>query len=88
MAISLTRTLQRCEVYPLTDKTAAASANAKHPSVMIVYNDTFDDAGDASLPVTATAVKNLHKFVEDGGAATSYSSEDALVKKICAAIWA
>jgi len=88
MAISLTRTLQRCEVYPPQDKTAAATANAKHPSIMIVYNDTFDDAGDATLPVTATATKHLNKFVEDGGAATSYTSEDALVKKVCAAIWA
>jgi hypothetical protein len=38
--------------------------------VMVVYNDVIDDADDADLPVTATRVKHLNKFVEDGGEAT------------------
>ena len=88
MAITKTTTVQRCEVYPLADSTAETTANAKHPSVMVVYNDAMDDAEDADLPITATRVKHLNKFVEDGGDATDVSGEDALVQTICGAIWA
>ena len=88
MAITKTTTVQRCEVYPLADSTAETTANAKHPSVMVVYNDAMDDAEDADLPITATRVKHLSKFVEDGGDATDVSGEDALVQTICGAIWA
>lgn len=87
MAITKTTTVQRCEVYPLLDSSADDTANAKHPSVMVVYNDVIDDVEDADLPVTATRVKHIHKFVEDGGAATDASGEDALVQTICTAIW-
>ena len=87
MAITKTTTVQRCEVYPLQDSSSANTANAKHPSVMVVYNDVIDDADDADLPVTATRVKHINKFVEDGGAATDVSGEDTLVQTICAAIW-
>jgi hypothetical protein len=41
MAITKTTTVQRCEVYPLQDSSAEDTANAKHPSVMVVYNDTL-----------------------------------------------
>jgi len=88
MAITKTTKVQRIEVYPLSDSSAADTANAKHPTLMVVYEDTLDDSGDADLPVTATRVKHLTKFVEDGGAATNYSTEDALVKSICDKIWA
>tara|TARA_R100000664_G_scaffold7543_3_gene12679 strand:+ start:1165 stop:1431 length:267 start_codon:yes stop_codon:yes gene_type:complete len=88
MAIKKTTTVQRIEVYPLQDATAAASANAKHPTLMVVYVDTFDDSSDDDLPVSTSKTKHLTKFVEDGGAATDYSKEDELVKTICAAIWA
>ena len=54
---------------------------------MVVYNNTFDDSEDATLPVTTTRVVHLYKYVEDGGAATDYSSEDALVQTVCGAIW-
>jgi len=87
MAITKTTTVQRCEVYPLQDSSADDTANAKHPRVMVVYNDVIDDADDADLPVTATRVKHLYKFVEDGGEATDVSGEDALVQTICTAIW-
>ena len=87
MAITKTRTVQRCEVYPLMDSSADDTANAKHPSVMVVYNDVIDDADDADLPVTATRVKHIYKFVEDGGAATDVTGEDALIQTICTAIW-
>jgi hypothetical protein len=87
MAITKTTTVQRCEVYPLQDSSAEDTANAKHPRVMVVYNDVIDDADDADLPVTATRVKHIYKFVEDGGAATDVTGEDALVQTICTAIW-
>jgi hypothetical protein len=87
MAITKTTTVQRCEVYPLQDSSAEDTANPKHPSVMVVYNDTLDDSEDADLPVTATRVKHIYKFVEDGGAATDVTGEDALVQTICTAIW-
>ena len=88
MAITKTTKVQRIEVYPLSDSSAADTANAKHPTLMVVYEDTLDDSGDADLPVVATRVKYLNKFVEDGGAATNYSTEDGLVKSICDKIWA
>ena len=88
MAITKTTTVQRCEVHPLMDSSAADTANAKFPSIMVVYNDSMDDADDPDLPIIATRVKYLNKFVEDGGAATDVSGEDALVQSVCGAIWA
>ena len=64
------------------------ATNDAHERVMVVYEDTLDDSADADLPVTATRVKHLSKLVEDGGAATDYSSEDAMVKTVLDAIWA
>ena len=88
MAITKVTKVQRMEVYPPANSSAEDTENAKHETVMVVYEDTLDDSADADLPVTATRVKHLSKLVEDGGAATDYSGEDALVKTICAAIWA
>lgn len=88
MAITKTTKVQRIEVYPPADNDAADTANAKHESLMVVYADTLDDSTDNDLPVTATRVKHLVKFVEDGGDATDYSGEDALVQTVCGAIWA
>ena len=88
MAITKTTTVQRIECYPPADSSAADSANAKHESLMVVYEDTLDDSTDADLPVTATRVKHLYKYVEDGGSATDYSGEDQLVQDIAGAIWA
>ena len=89
MAISNTKTVQRVEVYPLADSSADATANAKHPTVMVVYNNTLGGTGvDAALDGSvSTQVVHLSKFVEDGGAATDVSGEDALVQTICGAIW-
>ena len=88
MAITKTTKVGRIEIYPPVDTSAADTKLAKHETVMVVYEDTLDDSGDADLPVTATRVKYLTKLVEEGGAATDYSKEDALVKVVCAAIWA
>ena len=87
MAITKTTKVQRIEVYPPADSSAADSANAKHETIMVVYHDILDDENDAELPVVATRVKNFSKYVEDGGAATGYSTEDALVKTVLDAIW-
>ncbi len=88
MAITKTRTVQRIEVYPPSDTTAADTANAKHETLMVVYMHSFDDATDSELPVESQKTKFLSKYVEDGGDATDYSGEDALVQTVCGAIWA
>ena len=88
MAITKTTKVQRVEVYSPVNSSAASTTNDAHERVMVVYEDTLDDSADADLPVTATRVKHLNKFVEDGGAATDYPGEDTLVKTICTAIWA
>ena len=72
---------------PAVDSTLAATKMDAHERVMVVYEDTLDDSGDADLPVIATRVKHITKLVADDGAATDYSSENALVKTICGAIW-
>lgn len=87
MAITKTTKLQRLEVYPAVDSSAADTSNKKYPSIEIYYEDHLDDSTDDDLPVTAMRNKHLYKFVEDGGSATNYSGEDALVQTVCAAIW-
>ena len=90
MAISNTKTVQRIEVYPASDSSAADTSNAKHPHVIVVYENTLGGTGaDAALNgAVSTQVVHLSKFVEDGGAATDVSGEDALVRTVCGAIWA
>lgn len=87
MAITKTRTVQRVEVYPATDSSADATTNAAHESVMVVYQNTFDDSEDATLPVATNSTVHLSKFDSEGNA-TSTSAEDTLVQTICSAIWA
>ena len=89
MAISNTTTVQRIEVYPLADSSADATANAKHPTLMVVLNNTLTGTGaDAGLDGSvSTQVKNFTKFVDDGGSATDMSGEDALVQTVATAIW-
>jgi hypothetical protein len=90
MAISSTTRVQRLEVYPASDSSAEDTANAKHETVMVVYENVLAGTGaDAHLDgQVSTQVKHLSKFVEDGGDATDVSGEDALVQTICGAIWA
>ena len=56
MAITKVTKVQRIEVYPPADSTAASTTNDAHERVMVVYEDTLDDSADADLPVTATRV--------------------------------
>ena len=77
MAITMTRTVQRIETYPAV---AAEEGETTYPTIMVVYNDTFDDPDDGQLPVVANKV--LH-FKEGD----DVSGEDDLVQTIAAAIW-
>jgi hypothetical protein len=94
MAITNTRTVQRIETYPAMDSSAASSLSAGNPTVMVVYQHTFDDSSDAELPVTTNKVKHLQRYIitvaEDGtesSAATDVTGEDQLVQDICGALW-
>ena len=87
MAITKTTSVQRIEVYPPADSSADDTANAKHETLMVVYQDIMDDPADDDLPVTADRPKHLSKYQSDGGDATDYSGEDALVGTVCGAIW-
>jgi len=78
MAITLTRTVQRIETYPAME---APEGEATYPTLMVVYNDSFDDPDDEQLPVTATKVLHFNK-------GDDVSGEDQLVQTIATAIWA
>lgn len=77
MAITLTRTVQRVETYPTVQ---AEEGETTYPTLMVVYNDVFDDPDDEQLPVTATKV--LHFSQGD-----DVSGEDQLVQDIADALW-
>ena len=79
MAITLTRTVQRVETYPAV--TPAEEGEVTYPTLMVVYNDVFDDPDDEQLPVTANKVLHLKKDDDISG-------EDELVQTIANAIWA
>lgn len=87
MAITKTTKVSIIEVTPAVDKTAGATKNARWPTAAVRFVDTLDDSSDADLPVHVDRLKHFKKFVADDGAATSYSSEDDLVKAVLAAIW-
>ena len=94
MAITKTTYVQRCEVYPAGDTSAADTLSAAWPTIMVVYEDHIDDVSDADLPVVATRVKRIAKFTvtvdEDNvesSAATVVGLEDTLVQSICTAVW-
>jgi hypothetical protein len=83
MAITKTTTVQRIEVYPGDD-----------PTLMVVYNDLFDDPDDDMLPNESQRVIRLEKMTsttdDDGNVtetATDVSAHDALVQTIAAAVW-
>ena len=77
MAISLTRTVQRVETYPAQP---AEEGETTYPTLMVVYNDVFDDPDDEQLPVTATKVSHFSQGDDVTG-------EDQLVQTIATALW-
>ena len=86
MAITNTRAVQRIETYP--------ALVGDDPTLMVVYEHTFDDTSDVALPVTSTVVKHLQRYTvttdEDGNetsTATDVTGEAQLVQDICGAIW-
>jgi hypothetical protein len=87
MAITNTRTVQRCEVYPAMDEESK-------PSLMVVYQHTFDDTEDDTLPAQTTVTRHLQSYIltvdeagETTSTATDVTGEDQLVQDICGAIW-
>lgn len=78
MAITLTRTVQRIETYPAVP--VAEEGVTTYPTLMVVYNDVFDDPDDEQLPVTASKVLHFNE-------GDDVSGEDALVQTIATAIW-
>lgn len=88
MAITKTTRVQRCEVYPAQDSDAADTTNAGNPTVMVVYETTFDDSTDDNLPETTSRVKHIERYSdEENATATDVTGEDQLVQDICGAIW-
>lgn len=86
MAITNTRAVQRIETYP--------ALVGDDPTLMVVYEHTFDDTNDVALPVISTVVKHLQRYTvttdEDGNetsTATDVTGEAQLVQDICGAIW-
>lgn len=83
MAITLTRTVQRIETYPKQPPMPdpdGKEPEETYPTVMVCYNDVFDDPKDETLPVTATAVMHFKK-------GDDVTKQDELVIKVCNAIW-
>jgi len=87
MAITKTTQLVFAAVYPKADSSAASTTNAGNPGIHIREIITLDDATDDQLPISSHSERNIWRYVEDGGAATDISSEDALVQTIAGAIW-
>ena len=85
MAITKTSVLSEVVVTPAIDSSAEDTANDKHPVIVVSHFDTYTE--DGVEDVARNRQTELKKFVEDGGAATDVSGEDALVQTIATAIW-
>tara|TARA_B100000902_G_C27195293_1_gene856139 strand:+ start:535 stop:780 length:246 start_codon:yes stop_codon:yes gene_type:complete len=79
MAITKTQKVQRVECYPATHY--EEDQEPTYPTLMVVYNEVFDDPKDDDLPITATKVVNLSK--DDG----KLEEQDDFVKAIANALW-
>ena len=80
MAITKTQKVQRVECYPAAHH--EEDQEPTYPTLMVVYNEVFDDPKDDDLPITATKVVNLSK--DDG----KLEDQDDFVKAIANALWA
>ena len=85
MAITKTSVLSEVVVTPAMDSSAADTANDKHPVIVVSHFDNYTEDGVEG--VAKHRKTELKKFVEDGGAATDVSGEDAFVQTIATAIW-
>ena len=94
MAISKTVELRSIQVSPKADASADTSTNNANPTLYVAYTHRFDDSGDSTLPVSTTQTISLSRYVETTDSegeitlsATDISSQDDLVKAVCAAVW-
>ena len=78
MAIEMTRSVSRCEIYPALDDS--------QPRIVVIYEYSFDDPDDDVLPQRSTKVVNLEALDADGNP-TDVTSEDQLVQDVAGAIW-
>jgi hypothetical protein len=85
MAITKTSVLSEVVVTPAMDSSAADTSNNKHPVIRVSHFDTYTEDGVEGIARHREVI--LKKFVEDGGAATDVSGEDAFVQTIATAIW-
>ena len=85
MTITKTSILSEVVVTPATDTSETDTSNNKHPVIRVSHFDTYTEDGVEG--VAKHRKTELKKFVEDGGAATDVSGEDALVQTIATAIW-
>ena len=85
MAITRATALSEVVVTPPIFPDAEDTVNDKHPSIRVSYFDTYTEDGVEGVASHRKVI--LKKFVEDGGAATDVSGEDALVQTIATAIW-
>ena len=87
MAITKTTKVDRVTVISKADSSAAANTNEGNHSILINLIHTLDDSEDSDLPVDSYHEKHIYRYVENEGAATDISGEDALVQTIAGAIW-
>ena len=93
MAINKTVTIERIEVFPPEDTSSEAeNTNRAYPSVHVVQVITFtgtgQNASDVDLPSVQSSSKALFYYSDEAnGTKTSVVGEDALVQKVCNAIW-
>ena len=79
MAITKTQTVQRVECYPAAHY--EEDQEPTYPTLMVVYNEVFDDPKDDDLQMRDNKVVNLSK--DDG----NLEAKDDFVKTIANALW-
>ena len=86
MAITKTTAIDRIELNPPVNASAASSTNDANWRLMVFYVDTLDDASDADLPVTAGRTKHFVRY-DDEGNAVDISTEPQVVQDVAASVW-
>jgi hypothetical protein len=79
MAITLTKNTIQARVNPAVDLSSEI-VNETKPSILVLYNEVFDDPNDNNLPVSVNSQKMFY-------CTDDVSGEAALVQTIATAIW-
>ncbi len=79
MAITLTKNTIQVRVNPTVD-VSSDIVNETKPSILVLYNEVFDDPDDSDLPVSVGKQKMFY-------CTDDVSGEDALVQTIATAVW-